>query len=43
VASGPGTALACAGYVVVRADQADLHEDSGEVEATGNVRVTREK
>jgi len=43
VAAGPGTALACAGYVVVRADQADLHEDTGEVEASGNVRVTREK
>ena len=43
VAGGPGTALVCAGYVVLRADAADLHEDSGAVEATGNVRVTREK
>jgi hypothetical protein len=43
VAGGPGTALACAGYVVLRADAADLHEGSGTVEASGNVRVTREK
>jgi lipopolysaccharide assembly outer membrane protein LptD (OstA) len=43
VATGTGTELACAGYVVLRADQADFHEDSGAVEASGNVRVTREK
>ena len=43
VTSGPGTALVCAGYLVLRADAANLHEDSGAVEASGNVRVTREK
>lgn len=40
---GPGTVQHCAGYVVLRADEADLHEDSGQIEARGNVRVTREK
>jgi lipopolysaccharide assembly outer membrane protein LptD (OstA) len=43
VAAGPGTALSCAGYVVVRADRAEVHEDTGDIEATGNVRITREK
>ena len=41
--AGPGSVLHCDGYVVLRADQADLREDSGEIEARGNVRVTREK
>lgn len=41
--TGPGTAQSCAGYVVLHADQADLHEDSGQIEASGSVRVTREK
>ena len=40
---GAGNVLHCDGYVVVRADQADLQEDSGQIEARGNVRVTREK
>ena len=40
---GQGSALHCDGYVVLRADQADLREDSGQIEAQGNVRVTREK
>ncbi len=40
---GQGSALHCDGYVVLRADQADLREDSGQIEARGNVRVTREK
>jgi len=39
---GPGKGFSCAGYVVLRADQADLHEDSGQIEASGNVRVTPE-
>jgi hypothetical protein len=43
VTTGPGTQTACAGYIVMRADEADFHEDSGEVEARGTVRVTREK
>ena len=33
----------CDGYVVLRADEADFHEDSGQIDARGNVRVTREK
>jgi lipopolysaccharide assembly outer membrane protein LptD (OstA) len=41
--AGQGSVLHCDGYVVLRADQADLREDSGEIEARGNVRVTREK
>jgi lipopolysaccharide assembly outer membrane protein LptD (OstA) len=39
----PGNALFCAGYVVLHADQADFHEDSGQTEAQGNVTVTREQ
>jgi lipopolysaccharide assembly outer membrane protein LptD (OstA) len=38
----PGTARACAGFVVLRADRAEFHEDTGQIEASGNVRVTRE-
>jgi lipopolysaccharide assembly outer membrane protein LptD (OstA) len=41
--AGQGNVLHCDGYVVLRADQADLREDSGQIEARGNVRVTREK
>jgi lipopolysaccharide assembly outer membrane protein LptD (OstA) len=33
----------CNGYVVLRADEADYHEDSGQVEARGSVKITREK
>ena len=33
----------CDGSVVLRADEADLHEDTGEIDARGNVRVTRER
>jgi lipopolysaccharide assembly outer membrane protein LptD (OstA) len=40
---GQGSVLNCDGYVVLRADQADLQEDSGQIEARGSVRVTREK
>jgi len=40
VATGKGGELVCAGDMVVRADEADLHEDTGEIEARGNVRVT---
>ena len=39
----PGNALFCAGYIVLHADQADFHEDSGQTEARGNVTVTREQ
>jgi|KBSMisStaDraftv2_1062788.scaffolds.fasta_scaffold2571071_1 hypothetical protein len=43
VNTGPGNAMHCAGYVVLHADTADFHEDSGQTEARGNVTVTREK
>ncbi len=43
VNAGPGNAMHCAGYVVLHADAADFHEDSGQTEARGNVTVTREK
>jgi lipopolysaccharide assembly outer membrane protein LptD (OstA) len=33
----------CDGSVVLRADKATFHEDTGQVEASGNVRVTRER
>ena len=43
IATGAGNALRCNGYVVLRADEADLREESGEIEARGKVTVTREK
>jgi lipopolysaccharide assembly outer membrane protein LptD (OstA) len=43
VRTGPGNALACSGYSVLRADEADLHEDTGAVDARGSVRLTHEK
>jgi hypothetical protein len=43
VNTGPGNAMHCAGYIVLHADAADFHEDSGQTEARGNVTVTREK
>jgi lipopolysaccharide assembly outer membrane protein LptD (OstA) len=42
VFTGPNHQQTCNGYVVLRADQADYHEDTGQIEASGNVRVTRE-
>lgn len=33
----------CDGSVVLRADEAVLHEDTGQIEASGNVKVTRER
>ena len=42
VVTGPGNAPICDGYHVLRADQADYHRDTGRIEASGNVRVTRE-
>ena len=33
----------CDGSVVLRADEADFHEDTGQIEARGNVKVTRER
>ena len=43
VKAGPASALSCAGYIVLRADAADFHEGSGQIEARGNVTVTREE
>ena len=42
VKPGQGSVLHCDGYIVLHADQADFHEASGQVEARGNVTVTRE-
>ena len=42
VAGGPQDSQICDGYVVLHADAADFHEDSGQIEARGNVTVTRE-
>jgi lipopolysaccharide assembly outer membrane protein LptD (OstA) len=42
VSTGPGYEHSCSGYIVLRADRADFHEDTGQVEASGNVRMTRE-
>ena len=43
VKTGRGNELSCDGYVVLHADSADFHEDSGQIEARGNVSVTREQ
>jgi lipopolysaccharide assembly outer membrane protein LptD (OstA) len=40
LAAGKKGALVCEGAMILRADEADLHEDTGEIEARGNVRVT---
>ena len=34
--------LFCAGYIVLRADAADFHEDTGQIDTRGGVTVTRE-
>jgi hypothetical protein len=41
--AGPNRAQYCDGYIVLRADEADLHEDSGQIDPRGKVTVTREK
>lgn len=43
VCTGSPARQTCDGYVVLHADEADFHEDSGAVEARGNVKMTREK
>lgn len=43
VRTEPGHSLSCNGYTVLRADEADVDEDSGAVEARGHVRMTHEK
>lgn len=42
VRPSPGKEFSCDGSVVVRANEADLHEDTGQIEARGDVKVTRE-
>ena len=41
VTTGPGAVQRCAGAVVLHADEADLHEQTGQIEARGTVGVTR--
>ena len=43
VAAGSGSGQRCDGYVVLHADKADFYEDSGRIQASGTVTVTREK
>jgi len=43
VRTQPGNSLSCDGYTVLRAEEADVQEDTGAVEARGNVRLTHEK
>ena len=38
----PNNAMNCEGAVVLRADEADLNEETGQIDARGNVTVTRE-
>jgi hypothetical protein len=37
---GNNGAPVCDGEMIVRADEADFHEDTGEIQAHGNVRIT---
>ncbi len=37
---GKESELVCEGYMVVTADEAEFHEDTGQIEARGNVSVT---
>jgi hypothetical protein len=41
VVTGPGNAQVCAGEIVFHADEADLHEDTGQIETKGGARVSR--
>jgi lipopolysaccharide assembly outer membrane protein LptD (OstA) len=43
VVTGPGNRQVCNGDMVLRADEADFHEDTGQIEARGTVKVIREK
>jgi lipopolysaccharide assembly outer membrane protein LptD (OstA) len=40
IPAGRNNSMVCDGEMVVRADQADFHEDTGRIEAHGNVSVT---
>jgi lipopolysaccharide assembly outer membrane protein LptD (OstA) len=37
---GKKGALVCDGYTLLRADEVDFHEDTGEIEARGSVRLS---
>jgi hypothetical protein len=39
--AGPGNAQRCAGEILFHADEANLHEDTGQIEATGGATITR--
>ena len=41
VVTGPGNAQNCAGEIVLHADEADLHEDTGQIEAHAGATITR--
>jgi hypothetical protein len=43
VRTGPGNAQVCSGYTILHADEADYHEDTGQIDARGTVTVTRQK
>lgn len=40
VPAGKKGAVICDGYIIVRADEAVFHEDTGQIEAHGNMTVT---
>src|SRR5580698_1476301 len=40
LASGENGKSVCDGFTILRADEATYHEDTGEIEATGSVRLT---
>jgi hypothetical protein len=42
VRTGPGNTQVCDGYMILHADEADFHEDTEQIEARGNVSVTRQ-
>src|SRR5215831_18054182 len=41
VVTGPGNAQHCAGEILFHADEANLHEDTGQIEAKGGATITR--
>jgi hypothetical protein len=40
---GKKQAMVCDGYLILHADEAEFHEDTGQIEAHGNVTVTPRK
>jgi hypothetical protein len=40
VVTGPGNAQRCAGEIVFQCDEANLHEDTGQIEAKGAAKIT---